>query len=165
MKKTALLTLLLLSPLTANADIHKCIMNGHTTYQDTPCTRGEAPLTNSGTLSTLPIQVPEISSPAPRTSQSVQRSQRPRYNRRSNTYQSSTERRNAEVRAAARGIVIPGMSERQAINILGKPSRTSTRTYEGSLCRYLYWDGSRPFQDGYHSVRICNGEVSSYSGR
>lgn len=162
MKKTALLALLMLSPLTASADIHKCVVNGHTTYQDAPCTQGEARLSNSGTLSTLPIQVLEISSPAPRNYQPVQRSQRSRGNR---NYQSTTERRNAEVRAAARGVVIPGMSERQAITILGQPSSTSTHTYSGRVCRNLYWDGSRPFQDGRHSVRICNGEVSSYSGR
>ncbi len=162
MKKTALLALLVLSPLTASADIHKCIINGHTTYQDMPCTQGAAPLSNTGTLSTLPIPEPAARSTAPRVSQPAQRSQRSRSN---SNYQSTTERRNAEVRAAARGVVIPGMSERQAINILGQPSSISTRTYGGSLCRYLYWDGSRPFQDGRHSVRICNGEVSSYSGR
>lgn len=162
MNKTALLALLVLLPLMANADIHKCVVNGHTTYQDAPCAQGEAPLSNSGTLSTLPIQVPEIPSPAPRTYQPAQRSQRSRGN---HDYQSTTERRNAEVRAAARGVVIPGMSERQAINILGQPSSTSTRTYGNTICRNLYWNGSRPFQDGRHSVRICNGEVSSYSGR
>jgi len=161
MKKTALLVLLVLSPLTANADIHKCVINGHTTYQDTPCTQGAAPLSDAGTLSTLPIPAPAARSSTPRVSQPAHRSQ---YSRSNRNYQSTTERRNAEVRAAARGVVIPGMSERQAINILGQPSSTSTRTYGGSLCRYLYWDGSRPFQDGRHSVRICNGEVSSYDG-
>lgn len=163
MKITALLVLLALTPFTANADIHKCVINGHTTFQDFPCTQGAAPLSNSGTLSTLPIPPPAPRSYAPNVSQQTQRSQRSSSNR--SNYQSTTERRNAEVRAAARGVVIPGMSERQAINILGQPSSTSTRTYGGSLCRYLYWDGSRPFQDGRHSVRICNGEVSSYSGR
>lgn len=162
MKKTALLALLVLSPLTASADIHKCIINGHTTYQDTPCAQGEAPLSNSGTLSTLPIPAPAARSQAPRVSQPAQRSRRSSGN---TNYQSTTERRNAEVRAAARGVVIPGMSERQAINILGQPSSTSTRTYGNTICRNLYWNGSRPFQDGRHSVRICNGEVSSYSGR
>lgn len=163
MKKTALLALLTLSPLTASADIHKCVVNGHTTYQDAPCAEGETPLSNAGTFSTLPIQVPDIPSPPP--PQPAQRSQRPSYNSSNNRYQSTTERRNAEVRASARGIVLPGMTESQAINILGKPSRTSTSTYGGSVCRYLYWDGSNRFQSGRHSVRICNGEVSSYSGR
>lgn len=160
MKKTALLALLVLSPLTANADIHKCVVNGRTAYQDTPCTQGEVTLSNNGTLSTLPIPPPVTRSPAPRISQTA-----PRQRSSGTSYQSSTERRNAEVRAASRGMVIPGMSEGQAINILGQPSSRSTHTYGGSLCRYLYWDGSRPFQDGRHSVRICNGEVSSYSGR
>lgn len=163
MKKTALLALLVLSPLTASADIHKCVINGHTAYQDTPCTQGAVPLSNAGTLSTLPIPTPVPRSTAPLISQ-PQRSQRPNYNNRSSNYQSTTERRNAEVRASARGIVLPGMSESQAINILGRPSRTSTQTYGGNLCRYLYWDGSNRFQNGRHSVRICNGEVSNYLG-
>lgn len=135
-EKTALLALLVLSPLTANADIHKCIINGHTTYQDAPCARGGAPLSNSGTLSTLRIQVHEISSPAPRTSQ---RSPRPRYNRRSNSYQSITERRNAEVRAA-RGIMIPIMSERPPINNIVHPSNMSKYTYIRKIWIYFPWN-------------------------
>tara|TARA_R110001599_G_scaffold8618_3_gene41750 strand:- start:1928 stop:2155 length:228 start_codon:yes stop_codon:yes gene_type:complete len=75
MKKTTLFALLVLSPLTASADIHKCIINGHTAYQDTPCTQGAAPLSNTGTLSTLPIPAPSARSPAPRVSQPAQRSQ------------------------------------------------------------------------------------------
>ncbi|AJY52118.1 MULTISPECIES: hypothetical protein [Halomonadaceae] len=164
MKKAALLALLVLSPLTASADVHKCIISGHTTFQDFPCSQGAAPRSNTGTLSTLPIPAPATRPIASRVYQPAQQFQRPSYNSRNNTYQSSTERRNAEVSAAARGIVLPGMTESQAIRILGQPSRRSTRTFGGNLCRYLYWDGSRPFQDGHHSVRICNGEVSSYSG-
>ena len=61
-------------------------------------------------------------------------------------------------------VVIPGMSENQAISVLGRPARISSYTYNGALCRRLYWDGSRPFQNGRHTVVICNGEVSSYSG-
>lgn len=159
MKKTALLALLVLSPLTANADIHKCVVNGHTTFQDFPCAQGAAPLSGTGTVNVLPIPVPEIHSPAPRVSQPAQQ---PRNNsNRGNTYQSTTQRRNAEVQAAARGIVLPGMSERQAINILGNPSRISTRTYGSNVCRYLYWNGTNRFQRGRHSVEICNGEVVS----
>lgn len=162
MKKTAFLALLVLSPLTASADIHKCIANGHTTFQDFPCSQGAAPRSNTGTLSTLPIPAPTTRSTAPRVYQPAQQFQRPSYNSRNNTYQSTTERRNAEVSAAARGVVIPGMSERQAINILGQPSSISTRTYNGNLCRYLYWDGSNRFQNGRrHSVKICNGEVTA----
>lgn len=158
MKKTALLALLVLSPLTASADIHKCIVNGHTSYQDTPCAQGAAPLSNAGTLSILPIPESAIRSFTPRVSQPAQR---PQYSRGNRNYQSTTERRNAEVRAAARGVVIPGMSERQAINILGQPSSISTSTYGGRLCRYLYWNGSNRFQNGRrHSVKICNGEVT-----
>ncbi|MBT2773721.1 DUF4124 domain-containing protein [Halomonas sp. ISL-60] len=84
MKKAALLALLALSPLTASADIHKCVVNGHTTYQDTPCAQGETPLSDSGTFSIMPSHAPEISSPAPCISQPAQRSQRPSYNSRGN---------------------------------------------------------------------------------
>lgn len=163
MKKTALLVLLVLSPFTAKADIYKCVVNGHTTFQDFPCAQGATPRANAGTVNVLPIPVPERP-PAQRNVQPVQPSQRNSYNR-GNTYQSTTQRRNAEVQAAARGIVLPGMSERQAINILGNPSRISTRTYGSNVCRYLYWNGTNRFQRGRHSVEICNGEVSSYSGR
>jgi len=159
MKKRTLLALALLIPLASNADIHKCVSNGRTLYQDTPCDQGEVPLSDSGTLSTLPILVPDTYSTAPRSSQAPTQTQR---SSGSNSYQSTTERRNAEVRARTRGIVIPGMSERQAISILGEPASISTRTHNGRLCRYLYWDGSRPFQNGYHRVTICNGEVTNY---
>lgn len=162
MKKHTLLALALLFPLSSNADIHKCVSNGRTSYQDTPCDQGEVPLAGSGTLSTLPIQVPEAYPLSPGTSKAPSRSQR---SSGINSYQSTTERRNAEVRARTRGIVIPGMSERQAISILGEPSSTSTSTRGGRVCRYLRWDGSRPFQEGYHRVTICNGEVSSYSAQ
>lgn len=162
MKKRTLLALALLIPLSSYADVHKCVSNGRTSYQDTPCDQDEVPLSGSGTLSTLPIQVPDAYPPSPRTSQSPTRPQR---SSGSNSYQSTTERRNAEVRARTRGIVIPGMSERQAISILGEPSRTSTSTRGGRVCRYLYWNGNRPFQDGHHRVTICDGEVSNYSYR
>lgn len=160
MKKQTLLALALLIPFSSNADVHKCVSNGHTSYQDKPCDQGEAPLSDSGTLSTLPIQAPDLSSPAPRTSQAPSR---PQSSSGSNSYQSTTERRNAEVRARTRGVVIPGMSERQAISILGEPSRISNSTIGERFCRYLYWDGSRRFQDGRHTVRVCNGEVSKHT--
>ncbi|QNI02021.1 DUF4124 domain-containing protein [Halomonas sp. SH5A2] len=164
MKKRSLLVFLALLPLSAQAELYKCVTNGHTTFQDFPCESGNAePIQPSG----ISIYTPPDLSPQPRESRSVT----PQPNRSRNNssassdYQSTTERRNAEVRARTRGVVIPGMSERQAISILGKPANISTRTRNGRTCRYLYWDGSRPFQDGYHRVTICGGEVSSYTGR
>lgn len=74
MKKRTLLALALLIPLSSYADVHKCVSNGRTAYQDTPCDQGEVPLAGSGTLSTLQIQVPDTYSLSPSTSQPQSRS-------------------------------------------------------------------------------------------
>lgn len=163
MRKRTLLALALLIPLYAHAEMFKCVANGHTTFQDSPCVNGTPEPIGNGSIS---IYTPPEPSARPERSRSRTIQPTPRTSSSGNdTYQSTTERRNAEVRARTRGIVIPGMSERQAISILGEPSSTSTSTRSGRVCRYLRWNGSRPFQDGYHRVTICDGEVSSYSGR
>jgi len=106
MKKTALLALLALSPLTANAEIHKCVVNGHTTFQDFPCADG-----NSETVDTskLTIISPPPPSTHPQPSQSVST---PRVHRiyvpYRNQYQTELERRNARVRDRGRYPLIIG---------------------------------------------------------
>lgn len=162
MKKYSILVLLVLLPLTAQAELYKCVANGHTTFQDFHCESGKSEQIQPSGIS---IYTPPALSAQSRAQSVMPRTQRSRNNSStSSNYQSTTERRNAEVKARTNGVVIPGMSERQAISILGEPESTSTRTHSGRLCRYLFWDGSRPFQDGYHRVTICDGEVSSYSG-
>lgn len=163
MKKTALLVLLVLSPLTAIADIHKCIVNGRTSYQDTPCTQGAAPRSNTGTLSTLPIPAPATRSTAPRVSQPAQQYQRPNYNSRSNSYQSSTERRNAEVSTRNRGRLMPGMPHGRAYATYGRPHSISKVMRNNQMCERLYWYNP-PFNPGRHEVVICNQEIYSYNG-
>lgn len=164
MKKPALVALLVLLPLSAHAEIFRCEVNGRTTFQDTPCTTGTSSRVNTNNLTVLPTAPPSSRPQTPSRSATPQTQQRS-YSSSSSNYQTTTQRRNAEVQARARGVVIPGMSENQAISVLGRPARISSYTFNEALCRRLYWDGSRPFQNGRHTVVICNGEVSSYSGR
>lgn len=162
MKKNTFIVLLALLPLSAHAEIFRCILNGTTTFQDSPCEGVPYERVNTNNLNIVPF--PQIHSQPPITQPTTP--QRPQ--QRANTpsrYQSTIDRRNAEVKARNRGVVIPGMTERQAISILGSPTSTSSYTYGGSLCRRLYWDGRQRFQNGRHTVMICNGEVSSYSTR
>lgn len=160
MKKTSLLALLALSPLAANADIHKCITNGHTTFQDTPCATGEAPLSNSGTLSTLPIQAPEIPSLAPRAPQPSQRSQGSSSNR-SNSYQSYTDRRNAEVTTRTRPT--RGMPQGRVYDTYGSPSSRSTVMRNGKTCERLVWNN--PGTDSARNIAvICDRKIYSIYG-
>ena len=42
MKTPALFALLVLLPFTAHAELYKCVENGHTTFQDFPCSNGDS---------------------------------------------------------------------------------------------------------------------------
>lgn len=160
MRKTALLALLVLSPLTASADIHKCVINGHTTYQDTPCTQGAAPRSNTGTLSNLPIPAPAARSSAPRISQPAQRSQRSNGNR-GDSYQSFTERRNAEVTSRTRPT--RGMPQSRVYDTYGRPNSRSTVMRNGKTCERLVWNN--PGTDSARNIAvICDRKIYSIYG-
>lgn len=160
MKKTALLALLVLTSPTASADIHKCVVNGHTTFQDAPCTQGGVPRSNTGTLSTLPIQVPQISSSAPRTSQPAQRSLSSNGNR-SNSYQSFTERRNSEVTSRTRPT--RGMPQSSVYDTYGRPNNSSTVMRNGKVCDRLVWNN--PGTDSARNIAvICDRKIYSIYG-
>lgn len=160
MKKTALLALLVLSPLTASADIHKCIINGHTTYQDTPCSQGAAPLSNAGTLSTLPIQAPATHSTAPSVSQPAQQSQLSNGNR-SDRYQSFSERRNTEVSTRTRPS--RGMPQSSVYDTYGWPNNRSTVMRNGKTCERLVWNN--PGTDSARNIAvICDRKIYSIYG-
>lgn len=160
MKKTALLALLVLSPITASADIHKCIVNGHTTYQDTPCTQGAVPLSNTGTLSTLPSREPATRLSAPRVSRPAEQSQRSNGNR-SDRYQSFSERRNAEVSTRTRPS--RGMPQNRVYETYGRPNSRSTVMRNGKTCERLVWNNL-----GTDSARniavICDQKIYSIYG-
>ncbi|WP_144982322.1 DUF4124 domain-containing protein [Halomonas sp. C22] len=100
MKKPALVALLVLLPLTAHAEIFRCEVNGRTTFQDYPCEAGTSSRVNTNNLTVLP-PVPPSSQP-----QTPVRSVTPRHQSRivlpSQDYQSTLERRNAEVKMRAR---------------------------------------------------------------
>ncbi|MBR2515587.1 MAG: DUF4124 domain-containing protein [Halomonas sp.] len=100
MKKPTLFALLVLMPLSSHAELFRCVSNGHTTFQDFPCTDG-----NSETVDTSRLTI--IAPPPPRThpqpSQSVST---PRvhhiYVPYRNHHQTELERRNSRVRDRAR---------------------------------------------------------------
>ncbi len=60
MKTPALMALLVLLPLTAHAEIYKCVANGHTTFQDSPCAGGHSERVNTNNLTI--ISAPQVSS-------------------------------------------------------------------------------------------------------
>jgi hypothetical protein len=98
MKTPALIALLVLLPLTANAEIYKCVANGHTTFQDSPCAGGNSETVNTNNLTI--ISAPPIASSS-EASLSVM-PVRPRiYFPRPNQHQSAIERRNSRVKLRA----------------------------------------------------------------
>lgn len=161
MKKTALLALLMLTPLTATAEIHKCIIDGHTTFQDFPCSQGAVRLTDNGTLSTLPATPPLARSPAPTNSSPAQQPQRRSYNTRNNSYQSFTERRNAEITSSMRPN--RGAPQSHVYDTYGRPHTRSTVMRNGKACDRLVWKNSFSNSEKYIAI-ICDEKVYSFYG-
>jgi len=100
MKKPALVALLVLLPLSAHAEVFRCVVNGKTTFQDFPCAGVASERVNTNNLTVLP--------PAPPSSrpQTPARSVTPRHQYRvvipSPDHRTTIERRNARVKERAR---------------------------------------------------------------
>ncbi|MFU1517900.1 DUF4124 domain-containing protein [Vreelandella alkaliphila] len=99
MKKTALLAFLFALPVTAHAELFKCVENGHTTFQDFPCSNGNSETVDTSNITIISAPPVTFSSDSIRSVTPV----RPRiYLPRPNQHQSSLERRNARVKQRAR---------------------------------------------------------------
>ena len=100
MKTPALIALLVLLPLTAQAEIYKCVANGHTTFQDSPCAGGNSETVNTNNLTI--ISAPPVSS-RPTAALSANAPAFPRivvpYR---NQHQTALELRNSRVKTRAR---------------------------------------------------------------
>ena len=152
MKKRTLLALLVLLPLSAHAELYKCINNGHTTFQDFPC--DGAP---SERVSTNPINI--MSAPTyqpPRSSRPQFQSQRS-----SNNYQTWTERRNAETSSRPR--LTRGMPRQRVFDVYGSPHARSTVMRNGHTCDRFEWHNPRSYSGTYTAV-ICNQRIYSVYG-
>ena len=100
MKTPALIALLVLMPLAAHAEIYKCVDNGHTTFQDSPCAGGNSETVNTNNLTI--ISAPPVSS-RPTAALSANAPAFPRiavpYR---NQHQTALELRNSRVKTRAR---------------------------------------------------------------
>lgn len=159
-KPALIIAALLLVPLAAHAQVYRCDVNGQPTFQDRPC-GDSSPLGIRDRISVYeapdlpPIKLTRPSQPQ----RSSQHSQSASHSR----YLSSTEMRREHVRARSQGRLAVGMSENQAIQILGHPDNYHRERNVRDRCKSYYWNNPR-FSPGYHSASICNGEVSRYSG-
>lgn len=147
-------------PLAAQGQVYKCDLDGRTRYQASPCSRGKR-LDEDEVITTYPA--PDLSRfpTLPRAAPPPVR----REGRSTRDYLTALDRRNAQARAHARGHLVAGMSENQALTILGKPDHVG-RLFQadGETCQTLRWDDP-PFVDGRHRATLCDGKVVSYRRR
>lgn len=147
-------------PLSAQGQVYRCDDDGGPRYQASPCPRGER-LHEDDAITTYPAPdlsaFPSLPGAAPPPARSEGRSTR--------DYLSALDRRNAKARAHGRGHLVAGMSENQALTILGTPDHVGRVTHaDGETCKTLRWDDP-PFVDGRHRATLCNGEVVRHSRR
>lgn len=168
MIKPAIIAAILLLPLAAHAQVYRCEVNGRTTFQDSPC--GE----NATTIRQHPLttyQAPPEHRRALQPSQPQRQApppaQRPPQQQLPNApqigYMDRIDQRNNIIRARARGLLAVGMTEAQAIQILGRPHNHNTQRFNNATCKNYFWNNPR-FSPGRHVATICNGEVVRYSG-
>ncbi|RTR02944.1 hypothetical protein [Halomonas nitroreducens] len=141
-------------PLAAPGQVYRCDLDGSTRYQASPCPQGER-LREDGAITTYPP--PDLSA-FPSLPGADPPSDRPS-GRSTRDYLSTLDRRNAKARAHGRGHLVAGMSENQALTILGAPDSVGRVSHaDGETCKTLRWDDP-PFVDGRHRATICDGKV------
>ncbi|WP_425485954.1 DUF4124 domain-containing protein [Halomonas campaniensis] len=169
MIRSVLLTAILLLPLTAEAQVYRCEVDGRTTFQDAPCGDGTGSVRRDS-LSTYQAppshQRPLQRSRPPRSSpQSPARA--PQQQRLPNApevgYIDRADQRNNITRARARGLLAIGMTEAQTIQVLGHPHNHNTQRFNNKTCKTYFWTNPR-FSPGRHVATLCDGEVVRYSG-
>jgi len=154
MKKPALFALLVLLPLTAHAEIFRCVTNGHTVFQDFPCEGAPSERVNVNTINIM--TAPTYQPPRPPTSQ-------PQSSNRSNNrnHQTWTDRRNVETRS--RPSLVRGMPRQRVFDVYGSPNSRSTVMRNGQACERLIWHSPRSYS-GTITAIICNQKIYSVYG-
>lgn len=154
MKKYTLVALLALIPLSAQAEIFRCVSNGHTVFQDFPCEGAPSERVNANTINIM--TAPTYQPPRPPTSQ-------PQSSNRSNNrnHQTWTNRRNAETRS--RPSLVRGMSRQRVFDVYGSPNSRSTVMRNGQACERLTWHSPRSYS-GTITAIICDQKIYSVYG-
>ncbi|WP_158773102.1 hypothetical protein [Cobetia sp. L2A1] len=139
-------------PPAAKADnsIYRCVQNGVQTWQQQPCHQGDAPVTLNDSLTVVPSREGEIPSGEENlTSERLEREKQQALAARQES------QRQYRIRSAIDdGYLVQGMSESQAVSLLGKPSDTSETIADGTSCRLLSWWGDV-------RVQFCGDEAVS----
>lgn len=139
-------------PPAAKADnsIYRCVQNGVQTWQQQPCHQGDAPVTLDDSLTVVPARdsdasVGEEDPTAQRLEREKQRALAAR----------EESQRQYRIRSAIDdGYLVQGMSESQAVSLLGNPSDVSETIADNTSCRLLsWWEDVR--------VQFCNDEAVS----
>tara|TARA_Y100000588_G_C14049240_1_gene836392 strand:- start:313 stop:783 length:471 start_codon:yes stop_codon:yes gene_type:complete len=153
MKKPALFAFLVLLPLTAHAELFRCVSNGHTTFQDFPCEGAPSERVNANSINI--ISAPTYQAPRVTNTPPQQRSSS------NNTYQSWTDRRNAETRSRPR--LDRGMPRQRVYDVYGSPHSRSSVMRNGHTCERLEWYNPRSYSGTYTAI-VCNQKIYSVYG-
>ncbi|MDI4660572.1 hypothetical protein HUS67_00485 [Cobetia marina] len=134
----------------ASNSIFRCMQAGVPTWQQQPCQQGDAPVTLDDSLTVVPAAdvVEETSGEDPAAQRLAREKERALAAR-------EESQRQYRIRSALDdGYLVQGMSEAQAISLLGKPSDISETIADDTSCRLLnWWEDVR--------VQFCNDEAVS----
>ncbi len=134
----------------ANNSIFRCVQSGVPTWQQQPCQQGDTPVTLDDSLTVVPAaDVVEETSGEDPTAQRLAREKE-----RALAAREESQRQYRIRSALDDGYLVQGMSEAQAISLLGKPSDISETIADDTSCRLLnWWEDVR--------VQFCNDEAVS----
>lgn len=141
-------------PPAAQADnsIYRCVQNGVPTWQQQPCHQGDAPVTLDESLTVVPARDVEPLDTTP--DDSAERLAREK--ERALAAREESQRQYRIRNAIDDGYLVEGMSEAQAISVLGRPSDVSETISDNTHCRLLnWWEDVR--------VQFCDDEAISIS--
>jgi len=134
----------------AGNSIYRCMLDGVPTWQQQPCHQGDAPVALDDSLTVVPAAQRgpadlEEDATAERLKREKQRTLAAR----------QESQRQYRIRSAIDdGYLVEGMSESQAVSLLGKPSDVSETIADNQSCRLLSWWGDV-------RVQFCNDEAVS----
>lgn len=134
----------------AGNSIFRCVQAGVPTWQQQPCQQGDTPITLEDSLTVVPAaDVKEDTAATDPTAQRLAREKE-----RALAAREESQRQYRIRSAIDDGYLVQGMSEAQAISLLGRPSDISETIADDTSCRLLnWWEDVR--------VQFCNDEAVS----
>jgi hypothetical protein len=139
-RKSSLVALFLIAPMTVQAGVYSCDVDGRKVYQSTPCNAGDVPLA---------IERPVgIETPAgPEETRSIEEIKRELAEKRARNQQikerrAEEARRNMEIKQAIRGRdVIVGMNKDEVLSAWGRPDNMSSSLDSGFAMEHWIYSG------------------------